>query len=189
MSKLFFTFIFTIAFPCLLSNNCPEGLLDEPFSAYSPSMGCVYAEPFDRYDTYDAALFHCREIFGDKARLAEIHSEADQALVVGIMKLAEAELTEAPELSYWWSGLRDENDDGVWEWVETGPITWDNWNQYAVPDHESYNCMQLLSATGSEGEWMTFLCGDDYINTHPLCQLTSNAGTTTTAGDTTTTVA
>jgi len=189
MSKLFFTFIFTIAFPCLLSNNCPEGLLDEPFSAYSPSMGCVYAEPFDRYDTYDAALFHCREIFGNKSRLAEIHSEEDQKLVVGIMKLAEVEISEAAELSYWWSGLRDENDDGVWEWVETGAITYDNWNQYAVPNHKSYNCMQLLSATASEGEWMTFLCGDDYINTHPLCQLTSNAGTTTTAGDTTTTVA
>ena len=35
------------------------------------------------------------------------------------MKLAEVEISEAAELSYWWSGLRDENDDGVWEWVES----------------------------------------------------------------------
>ena len=60
-----------------------------------------------------------REIFGNKSRLAEIHSQEDQDLVVGIMKLAEVEISEAAELSYWWSGLRDENDDGVWEWVES----------------------------------------------------------------------
>ena len=52
-----------------------------------------------------------------------------------------------------------------------GPVDYTNWNPRAVPNHASFNCMQLLSATGSQGQWMTFLCGDDYINTHPLCQL------------------
>ena len=56
---------------------------------------------------------------GEKARVAEILSAEDQATVLEIMKLAEAEITENPELSYWWSGFRDENDDGQWEWVES----------------------------------------------------------------------
>jgi hypothetical protein len=31
--------------------------------------------------------------------------------------MLEAEkVTEIPELAYWFSGLRDEDDDGVWEW-------------------------------------------------------------------------
>merc|ERR1739838_625782 len=170
MFKLFFSLALTIVFPCVLCDPCPLELADDPFATYSDSMGCVYAEPFDRYDNYDDALFHCREILGEKGRVAEILSAEDQATVLEIMKLAQAE-NEYPELSYWWSGFRDDNDDGQWEWVETGTASYTNWNHFAAPDHSSYNCMQLLSATGSEGEWMTFLCGDDYINTHPLCQL------------------
>ena len=60
-----------------------------------------------------------REILGEKARVAEILSAEDQATVLEIMTLAEAEITENPELSYWWSGFRDENDDGQWEWVKS----------------------------------------------------------------------
>ena len=23
----------------------------------------------------------------------------------------------SPELSYWWSGLKDDDDDGIWHWA------------------------------------------------------------------------
>ena len=47
-------------------------------------------------------------------------SPKDQETVVTVMKAAESLFVNAnAELSYWWSGLRDENDDGVWEWVES----------------------------------------------------------------------
>ena len=54
---------------------------------------------------------------GGGAILAEILSEEDQATVVEVMIAAETEFAEA-EFSYWWSGLRDDNDDGEWLWVE-----------------------------------------------------------------------
>merc|ERR1712123_280836 len=156
MLKLTFSAVFAILMGNVISENCKD-MEGEPFYGYSDSMGCVYAEPSNRYDTYDQALMHCKEIFGDKARLVEIHSQEDQDLVVSVMLEAEATITEDPEISYWFSGLRDDDDDSVWEWVNSGVATY-------------FNCMQLLSATGSQGDWMTFLCNDDYINTHPLCQ-------------------
>ena len=63
--------------------------------------------------------FIYRDIFGEKARLAEILSEDDQATVLGVMLEAEKVVTENPELTYWFSGLRDEDDDGVWEWANS----------------------------------------------------------------------
>ena len=57
-----------------------------------------------------------REIFGDEAQLAEILSPDDQKTVLPIMLAAEATVTENPEISYWFTGLRDDNDDGVWDW-------------------------------------------------------------------------
>jgi hypothetical protein len=35
------------------------------------------------------------------------------------MLKAEAVVTEKIELTYWFSGLRDEDDDGFWEWVKS----------------------------------------------------------------------
>jgi hypothetical protein len=33
------------------------------------------------------------------------------------MLAAEANVTENPEITFWFGGFRDEDDDGVWEWV------------------------------------------------------------------------
>ena len=93
-----------------------------------------------------------------------------------------------PELSYWWSGLRDDDDDGVWIWSGSNtPLSYSDWHPAAVPDVEQFNCMQFLSGTVYEGfngfiiiiftnlvnvgQWMTYNCYDDFLNTHALCQL------------------
>ena len=55
---------------------------------------------------------------GGGAILAEILSEEDQATVIEAMIAAETTFEDA-EFSYWWSGLRDDNDDGEWLWVES----------------------------------------------------------------------
>merc|ERR1719427_636307 len=128
--------------------KCPAGLPNDTF-VESPTMGCVFAESDEtqRYDTYDKALGRCKEMLGDNA---------------------------ITDLAYWWSGLRDDDDDGVWAWESSGTIPangYTHWHPAAVPEHSSFNCMQFLSATDYDAQWMTFLCIDDYINTHPLCQL------------------
>ena len=39
------------------------------------------------------------------------------------MTAAEAKFEIAnAELSYWWSGLKDEDDDGVWTWIESKTV-------------------------------------------------------------------
>ena len=44
----------------------------------------------------------------------EILSAEDQMLAVEVMKAAESMFSlSPPELSYWWSGLRDDDDDGL----------------------------------------------------------------------------
>jgi hypothetical protein len=86
-----------------------------------------------------------------------------------------------PELSYWWTGLRDEDDDKQWVWETSGdPMTYSDWHPSAAPDHNGFNCMQLLSGTFYEGQWMTFECYDDFIDTHALCQLKDGSGSTAT---------
>ena len=55
---------------------------------------------------------------GGGAILAEILSEEDQATVIEAMIAAETTFEDA-EFSYWWSGLRDDDDDGEWLWVES----------------------------------------------------------------------
>merc|ERR1711892_1385794 len=130
MLKLTFSVFFAILFSNVKSDECDGSTEGEPFYGYSESMGCVYAEPSNRYDTYDQALMHCKEIFGDEARLVEIHSQEDQDLVVSVMLEAEATITEDPEISYWFSGLRDDDDDSVWEWVNSGAATY----------HTDFNC-------------------------------------------------
>ena len=57
-----------------------------------------------------------RELFGSAGRLVEIMSQEDQDFVVKLLRTVESGFVE-PELSYWWTGLKDENDDRVWNWV------------------------------------------------------------------------
>jgi len=157
----------------LCKAQCPAELDGLANTVYTPSMGCVWAEPdqSQRYATYNQALVRCKEILGEEARVAEILSEDDQATVVSVMKEAES-MFISQIVSYWWSGLNDVDDDGVWEWVESGEAEYANWNDQAVPEHKSFNCMQLLSGTVYEGEWMTILCGEDnYTSALSLCQL------------------
>ena len=120
----------------------------------------------------------------------EIQSAEDQELAVQVMREAEATFSLGePELSYWWSGLRDDDDDGDWVWSGSNtPLTYSNWHPAAVPEVKLFNCMQFLSATCygnsnikyiielqlpsyADGRWMTFQCSDAFINTHPICQL------------------
>ena len=118
----------------------------------------------------------------------EIQSAEDQELAVQVMRGAEA-MFSRPELSYWWSGLRDDDDDGDWVWSGSNtPLTYSDWHPAAVPEVELFNCMQFLSGTAYEGrggagenvlvtnetnlgQWMTFNCYDDLIHTLALCQL------------------
>ena len=47
----------------------------------------------------------------------EILSEADQQLALEVIIAAEASFTLGdPQYSYWWTGLRDPEDDGSWTW-------------------------------------------------------------------------
>ena len=72
-----------------------------------------------------------------------------------------------PVLSWWWSGLVDDNDDRTWEWAHCNlintilffhfsisagqkvPPSWSFWNEVAVPNITGHNqnCMQYLSGT------------------------------------------
>ena len=56
------------------------------------------------------------------------------------------------------------------------PATYTNWAEGSAPDHKGLNCMQFVSGTdmeelGMRGQWGTFECTNDFINTHALCQL------------------
>ena len=54
--------------------------------------------------------------------------------------------------SYWWSGLRDDDDDGDWVWSGSNTsLTYSDWHSSAVPDVKEFNCMQFLSGTAYEG--------------------------------------
>ena len=93
-------------------------------------------------------------MFGPEGRLIEIHSAEDQELAVQVMRAAEGMFTLGePELSYWWSGLRDDDDDGVWIWAGSNtPLSYSDWHPAAVPGVEQFNCMQFLSGTVYEGK-------------------------------------
>ena len=130
---------------------------------------------------------------GNRTVLAEALSEDQHDLLVSLMKVTmimwhpiyklniqcscdiskEAEkLFADPVLSYWWSGLQDPDNDGVWTWMycELSPTStewftdhhdgsvsvagvsvppgWSNWNPVAVPGPENgLDCMQFLSGT------------------------------------------
>ena len=53
----------------------------------------------------------------DQGQLIEIKSEEDQELALQLMKAAEATFTIEKEQAYWWSGLKDMDDDGNWVWT------------------------------------------------------------------------
>ena len=46
----------------------------------------------------------------------EIMSQEDQEFVVKLLRIVEGGFDD-PELSYWWTGLKDVDDDRVWNWV------------------------------------------------------------------------
>jgi hypothetical protein len=60
-----FQLILKISFFCFFTfitcDKCDPGVINEPFYTFCESMGCLYAEPENRYDTYDQALQHCRK--------------------------------------------------------------------------------------------------------------------------------
>ena len=132
-----------------------------------------------------------RDVFGPEGRLIEITSAEVQELAVEVIRAAEESFTIGdPELAYWWTGLRDEDDDGQWVWETSKmivmsvkwfvlshliaggtPVDFSFWHPSAATDHDGFNCMQLLSGTFYDGQWMTFECYDDFIDTHALCQL------------------
>lgn len=58
-----------------------------------------------------------RDVFGPEGRLIEITSSEVQELAVTVIRAAEETFTIGdPELSYWWTGLGDEDDDKQWVW-------------------------------------------------------------------------
>ena len=61
-----------------------------------------------------------RETFGAEGRLIEIMNEEDQEVALNLIRDVEASFEICdPELSYWWTGLQDtdDDDDWVWKWV------------------------------------------------------------------------
>ena len=58
-----------------------------------------------------------RTLMGDEGQLIEILSEEDQELAVALMKATEATFSIETAQAYWWSGLKDEDDDGQWVWA------------------------------------------------------------------------
>lgn len=113
-----------------------------------------------------------KKVLGPNGRLAEILSAEDQKLTTSVIKRAESMFEfQDPKLSYWWSGLKDEDDDGVWSWENSGIATYTNWHPSAKPQINGYNCMQFLSGTHFDAKWMNFQCTDTYISTRPICQL------------------
>ena len=66
-----------------------------------------------------------RNVFGQEGRLVEITSAEIQELAVAVIKAAEETFTIGdPELSYWWTGLKDEDDDKQWVWETSKMINY-----------------------------------------------------------------
>ena len=59
-----------------------------------------------------------RDFFNSShAQLVEIWSQEEQDIIVGIVKEVENHLVLAEDqYLYWWTGLKDINDDGNWFW-------------------------------------------------------------------------
>ena len=50
-------------------------------------LGCVFADPYDKYERYSLALNRCRQIFGPRGRLVEVYSLEDQQAILPIMQV------------------------------------------------------------------------------------------------------
>ena len=59
-----------------------------------------------------------RDFFNSShAQLVEIWSQEEQDIIVNIVKEVESHLVLAVgQYFYWWTGLKDINDDGNWFW-------------------------------------------------------------------------
>merc|ERR1712179_161200 len=166
------TFLLLLTVSITYSHGACPNITHIGTSAWSAGTGCLFADTNEvhRYDTYDKAVGLCREVFGPTGRLAEILSKEEQDLATTVMRAGEEMLSD-PKLSYWWSGLKDSNDDRTWEWENSGTAVYTNWHKDALPEVHAYDCMQFLSGTYYQGQWMNFQCYDNFISTRPLCQL------------------
>ena len=150
------------------SGGCPPDIPCLP----SPGGGCVCG------DTQEVHYLHlarerCREVLGQEGVLMEIFSAEDQSLAVSVMREAEMVIAGRERLCgsvFWWSDLRDVNNDNVWVWPQSGlEMTFSAWSETAQTNDTYLNCMQLNSAS-LEGSWQTFFCDTPYSHTFSLCQ-------------------
>merc|ERR1711976_318036 len=168
-----FSYILCLAiFGVVAAEKCPANVTDLPYTTYHDELGCVFADPYERFDNFDRAQMHCKNRLGDNAVLVEVLTEEHQNVVINVTKEAE-KVMEDPELVWWWSSLRDVNDDGIWHWFYSNSTidNYNNWNQVAVPNATNLDCMQFLSGTFFGAQCMTFECSNDFINTNPVCML------------------
>merc|ERR1712002_517342 len=167
--------MFTLFIVCFISllakslgTSCPESItgLDGAYIE-DPSVGCLFAdgEEGQQFDQIDKALNRCRELMGANARLVEVLSAEDQGLAQAVMAEAEGNFEwEDPKFSYWWSGLQDVNDDGIWIWPNGGPAVYTNWYDGARPNVTGYNCMQFMSASFFSATWTNLACTNNFIS-------------------------
>jgi len=172
MISLYVSFLFLVS---VTADQCPDNLIN---TNYTEAMGCIHADTTygEYFDTYDKALNFCKDLLGNNTVLVQIKNEEDQNTVVNLLKEAEPFLYWVePDLVYWWSGLKDEDDDGVWNWPDGEIANYTLWHPQAVPGEDNnHDCMQLLSTLVYGGQWMTFECSNNYIDVHPVCQLPNN---------------
>lgn len=97
------------------------------------------------------------DVFGPEGRLIEITSAEVQELAVEVIRAAEESFTIGdPELSYWWTGLQDEDDDGQWVWETSkmmmtvkGLYSHVSWQVVPLSTSPSGTLLPPLTTTGS----------------------------------------
>merc|ERR1712066_574434 len=80
------------------ADPCPSNIF-LPFSVYTESMGCVYADPYDKFEAYEPALNRGREVLGSEARLVEVTSLEDQHTILPIMMVRKPSKSLKPCIS------------------------------------------------------------------------------------------
>merc|ERR1712121_22007 len=175
LQKMVILFVSLLFLVTVTADQCPDNLIN---TNYTESMGCIHADTsLDEYfDTYGRALNFCKGLLGNRSVLVEIKREEEQQIVIDLLLQAEEYMYWIPpELIYWWSGLKDEDDDAVWNWPDGDIANYTNWHPQAIPGEDNnHDCMQLLSASTFGGQWMTFECSNNFIDVHPVCQLPNN---------------